>query len=186
MPRVRKPCPGCQGTDSIRKSADTVCNDCARLLQLAKDRLAEDAARDTGEITVLTKERYYALPACYPAEGSIEHDNHDRLKKALHSLIWSLSRPCREHSNEEHLEVPTWTDSSRDWGIYRTMRRDQAEMIVALDAAIRAAVDDVSASAYEKGRNLLMSIAEGRVSMDEMNERSIGSIGSRGSTKRSR
>lgn len=172
MARVTKPCPACKSVEFPRH-ADGICSECERLIKFAKKKYAEDQA-DADMIDVETKEVFYALPGYYGlAHASIPSKYHDQLKKAIHGLIMATS-----HSGgyQGGLRVPEWPKGQEghgvhDWRLDRRMKRTTAEAVNAVDKAIREVLKFVDADAYENGRNLLMQIASGSISMEELNDK---------------
>jgi hypothetical protein len=72
---------------------------------------------------------------------------------------------------KDAIKVPTIPkgDRNHDWVTYVYMRRDQALAMVELEEAMRAYIIAGAEASYEEGRNLLLSIAGGKISMDELN-----------------
>lgn len=172
MARVTKPCPACKGTDYPR-AADGICSECQRTIAWAKMRQADDAKKNGEEISVMTKEVHYALPRYFTKHGSVSSHVTEKLSKALHALIMTMARKGGSHQAEMH--VPEWPKDREHYGIHDwrmpvVMRKDQAEAVNALDKAFREFTEAVSEESYEEGRNLLLSIAGGKISMDELNK----------------
>lgn len=175
MARVTKPCPACKGTDYPR-AADGICSECQRIIAWAKMRQADDAKKNGEEISVMTKEVHYALPRYFTKHGSVSSLVTEKLSKALHTLIMTMAR--KGGSYQATIQVPEWPKGSEgssiyDWKMPVIMRKDQAEAVNDLDKAFREFVAAVSEAGYEEGRNLLMSIASGKISMAELNEQHI-------------
>jgi hypothetical protein len=179
MAHVKKPCPECGGTDSLRDTPTSICRQCKGLIAFAKQRREDDARRDGEEVLVRTRERSYALPGYYVKVGeNADHAVRERLEKALHAVIMAQARPSNignypcPKDVKDAIDVPTIPKgcSNHDWVSYRFMRRDQALALIELEEAMRAAIESAAEASYEKGQNLLISIAEGRVSMSELNE----------------
>jgi hypothetical protein len=178
MARVTKPCPECGGTESIRDTPTGICRRCKNLIAFALQRKEDDAKKDGKEVLVMTKERSYALPGWYVAVGeNPEHTIRERLQKALHAVIMTQARPSNidkypcPDDVEDAIEVPKIPKGHRDhdWVIYMYMRKDQAEAVIELEEAMREYIAAVGAESYEAGRNLLLSIAAGKISMNELN-----------------
>ncbi len=169
MGRVTKPCPACKGTEYPR-SADGICSECERIIRWAKMRQEDDAKKNGEEISVMTKEVHYALPRYFAGHGRVPHAIEEKLSRALHVLIMTMARKGGSHNAS--LQVPEWPkgrDGSWEWKVPMIMRKDQAEAINALDKAFREFIASLSDESYEEGRNLLLSIAAGKLSMDELN-----------------
>lgn len=179
MAHVTKPCPECGGTDSIRDTPISICRRCKGLIAFALQRKKDDAKRDGEEVLVRTKERSYALPGYYVQVGANpDHPVRERLEKALHAVIMAQSRPSNigkypcPKDVEDAVHVPTTRKSDRDhdWITYVFMRKDQAMALVELEEAMREYIMAGAAASYEEGRNLLLSIAAGKLSMDDINK----------------
>jgi hypothetical protein len=179
MARVTKPCPECGGTESIRDTPTSICRRCQGLIAFAKQRMEDDAKKDRKEVLVMTRERSYALPGWYVDVGdNPDHTIRERLQKALHAVIMAQARPSNidkypcPDDVKDALDVPKIPKGyrSHDWVIYMYMRRDQAQAVVELEEAMREYIIAGAAASYEKGQDLLMSIAQGRISMDKLNE----------------
>lgn len=168
MARVTKPCPSCKTTEYPR-AADGICSECERKIRFAEKKYAEDQA-DADMIDVNTKEVYYALPGYYGlSHASLPSKLHDQLKRAMHAMIMATSR---SGGNVKGMCVPEWPrtcEKSYDWRTDRRMKRATAEAINELDKAFREVLKAVADDAYENGRNLLMQIASGSISMEELN-----------------
>lgn len=179
MSRVSKPCPECGGTESIRNTPTDICRRCKNLIAFAKQRMEDDAKKDRKEVLICTKERSYALPGYYVKVGeNADRAVRERLEKALHAVIMVQARPSNidkypcPDDVEDAIRVPTQPngDRSHDWITYMYMRRDQALALIELEEAMRAAIESTAEASYEKGQDLLISIAQGRISMDKLNE----------------
>lgn len=183
MPRTHKPCPACGGTDSIRDSAKGICRKCKGLIAFAIQRQKDDALLNGKEVLIKTKERDYAIPGYYPkVTVPLPSDVTSRLKRALYTSIMAQSRPAAGGYPNEALQAAVEVPSLRgysgssvyEWSCLRWMRKDQAEAMVELDAAMRAVLEAATAAGYEKGQNLLLSVAAGDVSVNELNKKAIG------------
>ena len=173
MARVTKPCPACKSTDYPRP-ADGVCQECQRIIAWAKMRQADDAKKNSEEVSVMTKERHYALPRYNYEHGRIDGDIEEKVSEALHALIMTMARKGGDHDSDFY--VPAGIKKSYspyEWRIPMIMRKDQAAAVNALDDSFREFVAAVSQAGYEEGRNLLLSIAGGKISMDELNNEHI-------------
>lgn len=173
MARVTKPCPACKSTEYPRDK-DGICSECERIIAWAKMRQADDAKKNGEEISVMTKERHYALPRYNYEHGHIKGDTEEKVSKALHTLLMTMMRRGGDHNID--LYVPAAIKKSYspyEWRIPMIIRKDQAEAVNALDDAFREFVAAVSQAGYEEGRNLLLSIAGGKISMDELNNEHI-------------
>jgi hypothetical protein len=178
MARVTKPCPECGSADSIRDTPTSICRRCKNLIAFAIQRQKDDAKKDTKEVLVRTRERAYALPGYYVTVGENPHHSfRERLEKALHAVIMAQARPSNidkypcPDDVEGAIDVPTIPKGNRDhdWITYVYMRRDQALAVIELEEAMREYITAGAAASYEEGRNLLLSIAGGKISMDELN-----------------
>lgn len=173
MARVTKPCPACRGT-TYPRAVDGICSECQRIIAWAKMRQADDEKKNGEEISVVTKEVHYALPRYHYEHGHIEHDIDDCLSKAMHALIMTMARKGGAYNATEWVPPEDAYGSRRhELRAYMVMRKDQAEAVNALDKAFRAFVAAVSEAGYEEGRNLLLSIAAGKISMDELNSEHV-------------
>jgi hypothetical protein len=175
MAHITKPCPECGGTESVRDTSTSICQQCKNLIAFAKQRQKDDAKKNGEEVLVRTKEKSYALPSYYVTVGeSPHHSIRDRLQKALHAVIMAQARPAQyPYEAKDATDVPTIPkgDRSHDWVTYVYMRRDQALAMIELEEAMREYITTGAAASYENGRNLLLSIAGGKISMNELNEK---------------
>lgn len=179
MARVSKPCPECGGTESIRDTPTSICRRCKNLIAFARERQEADAKLDGQDVLVFTRERAYALPGYFVKVGESPHHNiRERLEQALHAAIMAQARPSNidKYPNpddvKDAIQVPKIPEGHRshDWGCYMVMRRDQALAMVELELAMREYIEATAAASYEKGQDLLISIAQGRISMEKLNE----------------
>jgi hypothetical protein len=171
MARVTKPCPSCKGT-TYPRDVDGVCSECERLIRYAKRKHAEEQA-DADMIDVETKEVHYAIPYYGTAHASVPSNVRDPLTKAMHALIMTTSHSGGSQGGPLVPEYPKGKEhyGIHEWKTYRRMKRTTAEAVNALDKALRDVLEFVDADAYENGRNLLMQIASGSISMNELNEK---------------
>ncbi len=181
MSRVKKPCPACKTTDHHRQDADSICCKCQSIFKEAREMIERDAKVDKTEVAVSTCERAYALPNWYhlSAHAMPSTQTNDLLQKAFFGLITSVIR--REvpgtifTENKDLLPVPPLEKGDRrEWQMRAVMTKANAKAINDLDAAIRSALKEVAEEAYEKGQNLLLGIAGGDVSMNDLNKATIG------------
>lgn len=173
MARVTKPCPACKTTEYPR-AADGICSECERTIAWAKMRREDDAKKNGEEISVVTKEVHYALPRYFVSHGRVQDNTDQLLSRALHALIMTMVRKGGRHDATMRVPEPpkdNMGNSIHDWKMYVVMRKDQAEAVNALDKAMREFTTELADDAYNEGRNLLLSIASGDMSINELNEK---------------
>jgi hypothetical protein len=176
MPRITKPCPECGGTEHLRASPTSICNGCKRDIAYGKRRREDDERMAGVEVTVETKEAWYALPRYNGTHGSPSRETHDAAQRTLLALIATVSRVGSIPGEIVHVPAKSeYTESSRlyEWRQSRVMRKDVAEAIVNLDRAIRAMVRSASDEAYEEGQDLLGNLATGRMSLEALNKMTV-------------
>jgi len=169
MARVTKPCPACKSTKYPRDK-DGICTECEHIIAWAKMRQADDTKKNGEEVSITTKEMPYAMPRYNYKHGDVNGGIEEKVPKAMHTLIMTMARKGGDYNNNFY--VPAWiktTYNPYEHKIPMIMRKDQAEAVNALDDAFREFVAAVSQAGYEEGRNLLLSIAGGKISMDEIN-----------------
>ncbi len=180
MSRVKKPCPACKTTDHHRQDADSICCQCIKELQQAKDLYAASKKIDKSEVYVNTFERAYALPGFYHIIHGVNltSESKEKLQKAIHDIIMSgiirRTDDAQMYDKTPMQVPPVAQHGSYDWSIRVIMSKIHAKAVCDLDAAIRVALEEVATAAYEKGQNLLLGIAGGDVSMNDLNKATIG------------
>lgn len=181
MAHVTKPCPACKTTDHIRDSATDICRHCKKEFEFARVCRQRDAKIESekGDVEVVTISTYYGISGYYHhPQGALNHVAQERLQKAIFQILLMLGHNRIENDYPGDLKkrftVPKLGNRDRAWEYYRsvqTMQKTHADAFNELDEAIRDAIKVMADEAYENGRNLLLSIAGGHVSMNELNEK---------------
>lgn len=180
-----EPCHCCGGTLHQRPK-DSICSDCKKLVADAQAmRDAVDAQAASGEaMPFYTHERDYALPHI-PNVGS-----NDGLKQAFHKLSELVSTPTTERPpmvrDPGKFARPTdkitedkwflWASNnlrSHDWTCQRTFNPAVADAIRTLFLATRDATDKAYKEGHRDGRDLLMQLAAGEITMDKLNDTAL-------------
>lgn len=183
MAHVTKPCPACKTTEHFRDSATDICRHCKKELEFARKCRERDATieAEKGDVEAVTVNSYYGIGGYYHhPQGSLPHVAQERLQKAIFRIMLILG--CNRIDDHYHLgdlkkrlTVPKMNEKKeRAWEYFRstqTMQKTHAEAFNELEESIREAIKAMADEAYENGRNLLLSIAGGHVSMNELNEK---------------
>lgn len=175
MSKTRKPCPGCGRI--VTREADSVCTECRFKLDGLTALLAAIEADDSCEI-VIGPERNYAVDGFYE-EGPLPIALHDRLKASLHQIfkVSSILSPRHQTRYWEFL-IPGMAagDPKRpmmpmhdDWKAPAVVPTGFQAAMVELDLAIAEAFVSVYNAGLARGSNLLVSLADGEITLDEFN-----------------
>jgi hypothetical protein len=170
-----KPCHGC-GEEGYR-AVDEVCKKCRGLLRAARAiQQDEEAKAEAGKLYRLTHEwPAFYIPSNDPETGL-------QLRQAFERLAHSVLRPVRSKKDPydpDVLELPpkgdlvnyfsTFDPKATVWtGTARTARA-----LVNLDSQVRKALSLSREIGEQEGSNLLMQIAQGKISVNELTEASI-------------
>ncbi len=174
MTRIKKPCPGCKLTMHHRPSVDDVCVQCQERLKTAVEIEEFKAAnKGAGNVVVQTVERHYALPNLHHYCQDLGSENSTKLTEAFHELITiNIEQKLADnYAKKPDLFVPPYEKNERlDWAITAVMPKRQAVAINALWKAICEVLGNVSEQAHDRGRNLLLGVATGDITVNALNE----------------
>ena len=182
--RTRKPCPGCGQVKRYRPAAE-VCAECKEDLGLARtvhDRRLREASGESGKRAFRVAEPGWAHSYPYVYCGQGGSDAGERFRRAFDVLVTALAEPTVLGDVPELIDEEGVTHLDR--GVERLVEGDrsydQGELVLlpeAVGPALRelyAAVQGVAAEALEngceEGRQLLVGLATGRLSVGDFNE----------------
>lgn len=179
--RCESPCPGCKATGKYRFK-DEVCNDCKALFAEVEAYRAElkRLLTDPAIIAVDTPEpnRPHDLPYIHMC-GS---DNCDELHRAMLALVHGAGvsigfRAPSEWGESYYQRIGVEVDavkvvSGQKGGDHALLlQRSVHEAFKRLYSAIESAVTHAYREGHEEGRDLLMSLHAGDITLAEMEER---------------
>ncbi len=175
MTRIKKPCPGCKLTMYHRPSVDDVCVQCAKRLKTAVEIEEFKAAnKGSGNVVVQTVERDYALPNLHHYCQDLRSESAAEIKHAFHELIMIN---VEQHLTDNYAKKPDMfvpppieQNARLDWAITAVMPKRQAVAINALWKAVCQVLGNVSEQAHDRGRNLLLGVATGDITVNALNE----------------
>lgn len=174
-----KPCPGCSAKGAYRK-ADEVCNECKALIKEAKARRNQVARLRDTEPTKLP-----FAPHCLPLihrfrdfgrgpDVVITHFIFDLIHLVGQEINWTAAKFPPETRQHHHylIEGPSGCDSgdSTYWLIPRGLK----QMLNSLYSAIQGGSEFAYQEGKQAGHNLIMGLATGETSIDELNEATVG------------
>jgi len=164
MSRTRKPCPGC-GEVHPARPADGVCYDCKKMIQLGRDtRAAADAPAQ--------ERKPYVVPDVshgFEYIHYVPYDERAALTREMLRMVTLIGQPY--HGSNRQYNCPLLIPSSDGMhGSPRLYTDSEVEIIRkfwdALDVTCVATYEDGRA----KGRSLLLGLANGETSVDDLNE----------------
>lgn len=176
---IKDPCPGCAEPNKTRYR-DSVCSDCKMLLAEAKTLrkdLEERAARDMAVVKVPWP---YLLPY-------IANCKREPIQASIIDLVEAIgSRASTTHESGNrgytythettNADIPDseplieGQDGGSSFPLYLIPRKAK-EALEALYSGIQAATVDAFRSGHQEGRDLLMSMHSGDITLDEMERR---------------
>ncbi len=182
---TRKPCPGCGQVKSYRPAAE-VCGECRQDLELARavhGRRLREASGENGKRAFRIAEPGWAhfYPYVYCGQGG--GDAGGRFRDAFDALVTALAEPITwddlperiDEDGTEHLDkgIERLVGGDRDYEQHEPALLPQAAGLALRE--LYAAVQAVSAEALEngrgEGRQLLVGLATGRLSVGEFNKK---------------
>ena len=175
---TRKPCPGCGTAERwAARRSDKVCRECAAKIS-GYDALVKKRER-TGDKEYALPERADRWPY-FHFKGRIREDfsSPDPLNDVLRGWLWKAA--ClmgRAAPDGRHYDLPripgrAWADGSSSM-LARRFTDDEVAAIEGLDAAIRKVVQLAFAAGVRDGTDLLGSMADGSITADEFNKKSL-------------
>lgn len=178
------PCPGCGGgpTSYMGRPKDRVCDVCREALDKWAAYKANASAK-ADERVYVTQERDYGFPHISHEVETRDAQGHRLgygIRSPLHALHMLLSSPLAEPTDWQEIkargdEAYTYRPS-RDSGYgsgfatYRRFPVAVAEVLRELHAGIMDSMAHAHAQGANAGRNLLLSLASGRITNDQFNE----------------
>lgn len=174
MRTTTKPCPGCGG--STPRQPDRVCIRCVTDITIGREERA--IARTALGPLVLYRLREGEWPGYFvPAKQ----------QKDLCSSMFRMAFECLTPSRDEWdpwskdvIEIPEQSGQVHYFSTYSDNplvmvgRSSQVAAINALDEAIRNAIAAVREEARQDGKNMLLQLARGEVTISQLNEEAIG------------
>jgi hypothetical protein len=172
---TRKPCHGCG--QEVWRAATEVCDECKALLRAGRGVTQEDQVQASkGPLFRLTEEwPGFYIPSGEPGDGR-------RLRKAFEVLARTALRAVRSKKQPygEGVEsLPPTGDLVHYFSTYDpkaslwTGTRRLADAIVELDIQVRKALELSRTIGEKDGSNLLMQIAQGKLSVNDLTDASI-------------
>lgn len=170
---TQKPCPGCG--EAGWRGTNEVCSDCLGLMADGKkwrEAIAKKEAEGESEV--------YSLPYKFRI-NYFEVREHGRaasvrLGAAMAQVAKLVSEPCAwqyGRSVARLLITNPGRASDSDLESFR-INPAMAAALQELDQAIRSALNETAATSEKKGSNLLLQLAAGKITADEINDASIG------------
>lgn len=170
MPRrgwTDKPCEGC-GKTGGRPTGEN-CLECQHLLTFAREVIAEREQKQESGV--------YLAPWRFNYHTGDGPAYRGRIAKAMLLLLKALSEPMETFTAGDIptlLEpLPHWQDNHERRSERIRIRHDYAAILRELDSTILAQLDSAYTQGYERGRNLLTSLAKGELSVDDFNKATI-------------
>jgi hypothetical protein len=171
-----KPCPGCREEKGYRGVND-VCSDCQALLRLGRAVKQEDEAKaEAGKLFRLTEEwPSFYIPSGDPSTGR-------KLRKAFEVLARASLKAVRSRKDPYTKDVESLPPTSNLCHYFSTHdpratvwtgTARLAAAIVDLDDQVRKALALSREIGEQEGSNLLMQIAQGKLSVNDLTEASI-------------
>lgn len=175
---TRKPCPGCGRADGWPyRNADHVCRFCRTLLlEAIKARLQRPETEE--ELVVVSERawetRYMEGEYC-SASINEEGTPRKRLEVAMHRLSLEVSQeaPGEDCGDHRYLYKREQLLSPMSWKAVRRIRKAVAGILADLDLAVRDSLTECSRLAELKGQNVLLQLAAGRMSVDDLNKDNV-------------
>lgn len=170
-----KPCHGCGGTRW--RYADRLCDDCAKLLSLGRAVKMDDdhkAESSDGALFRLVPD----WPHFYVQDDAIRRE----LVEAFQALARRVLRPSKSHRDAYAVGVSPLPSETRGRTYFTTFYEKAlvykgpaatGKAIDRLDLAVRAALRSQKESGEREGKDWIMQIASGKMSMSELNEATI-------------
>ena len=169
MSKTKKPCPGCNQVTSYWRAADEVCGDCKRAIRDGKryaEMVKRTAERDTGK-------SLWGYPTLASQWGSGPRSSR-REESGFHESLCRVIEECG---------IPTEKTAKK--GIAPLDNRTffqsavlMSDTLAVLLGTLADSADKMAEMAYAKGRrrgeSLVASLAEGRTTIMDWNERTIG------------
>lgn len=168
---TRKPCPGC-GVRHSSRSADKVCYSCEALLEEARGHRQEERGGK--------KRPYYYTSVArwmkYYGATHLEFDRVRELQACMRDLVCAIVEKSSGKAFD-YGEVPPLFSVGFDQGQYgMEIGLFDPKVAVALDRFdlfLRKLLTDVSYAGEDHGRDLLMQLNDGSLSMDDFLESGI-------------
>lgn len=164
-----EPCPGCGG-DTVRKK-DKVCGACAEKIEKWESYQASQSK--LGETTAYAmNERAYALPYVpYETEGR-ETSSRDPIRERFFDLSMLMSSPSEATYKDKPPSL--WPHeqlnaSRNEWRIYRDIKPEIARLLGELFYEVAITTTSAYRKGVSDGKNLLLSLASGKITNDEFN-----------------
>jgi hypothetical protein len=179
---VKGPCHGCGQGENHEK--DQVCHRCKRLLAIARESL-EQAARAEAEGT-LKPFTWVGVAWAMPGYYGMGVDGR-QVQQAMFGIVAALSRLMPEGTSQGEYPggdssqpfdywpavIQGGRDDYRDWRRVVQMRPVDQAAVQALDTAMREAIGAAYDAGKKAGRNLLMGLASGEVSVGKFNAATV-------------
>lgn len=174
---VKGPCPGCK--TGQRHPKDSVCSDCKQLMATgaaAVKKAAGDAAAGTVQPFIWAS-TYWCIPYYYGPGVDCS-----RVQAVLFDLVAMVSDMQPEGTAKgeykqpgDHRTFECWPaviegHKYHDWVRVVHMKPKDREVIQALDQVLRDTMAGAYAAGKRDGRNLLLGLASGEVSVGGFNE----------------
>jgi hypothetical protein len=159
MPKTKKPCPACKNVEPSR-GADEICYRCEDLLKTAR-LLSEQQEREFPAVRLVPEQPHW-LPRIWRSEADRE----------AQEAFLAVCRMIGKHLPKQHAkpliskQESSW---SSDTNIY-AFQEGIPEMLDRLYNALTKIPDAAYREGKRDGRNLLVRIAEGELSIEDINK----------------
>lgn len=164
--RVSSPCPGCGAKGEMRKAAE-VCPQCKFLITEAKARRAQVKRLKETEPT-----RLPFAPHCLPALYRPDRESARTIQGFVFDLVHLVTFPPETNHNSHYIiNGSSGCDSSGR--TYWLIPVGLKKILNDLYAAIQTGSESAYQEGKENGHNLIMGLATGETTIDELNEATI-------------
>ena len=184
---TNKPCIGCGAKGERRK--DALCYECLGLLETGKmhNKLYCDLSLNP-DIIEISIPKSWCTPRFYANRSSIRSDYFDKIGKILAILSQRLSMHNNKHPAwsyrcylENRLDFADgsakrnapiiFQKKAYDWQKGAIIPKDIFELLTELHNSIVAVLDDVEEKGVSYGKNALMQLSNGDITIDEFNSK---------------
>lgn len=173
--RCSSPCPGCGAKGAMRKATE-VCHECQTLIKEAKARRAQVKRIKDTEPT-----RLPFAPHCLPALYRPDRESSDTIKRFVFDLIklvgqeisWNAVPFPPETNHNSHYVINGSSGCDSSGRTYWLIPKGLKEILNELYSAIQTGSEAAYQEGQEHGHNLIMGLATGETTIDELNEATI-------------
>lgn len=170
MAKTKKPCPGCGEPQPWFRDADKVCGHCQKLIEDGKNARAQ---AKVGKQAVRMPFAPHGLPYIHHADkkgGEIQRVFVE-LARSLGPLVQGTEEGVKSVPLVEGMEGSSYASGDK----YVSVLRGTPALLNQLYQLIVKACETAHTGGRRQGEDLIGSLAAGRLSLEELNRRSIGS-----------